>query len=43
MEARMANVKQRYGSYPQSKWDMNMNLKQFFEDKTGKNIYEIVK
>ena len=43
MEARMADVKQRYGSYPQSKWDMNMRLKQLFEVKTGKNIYEIVK
>lgn len=42
MEARMVDVKRRYGSYPQSKWDMNMNLKQLFEDKTGKNIYEIV-
>lgn len=43
MEARMADVKRRYGSYPQSKWDMNMSLKQLFEVKTGKNIYEIVK
>lgn len=43
MEARMADVKQRYGSYPQSKWDMNMRLKKLFENKTGKNIYEIVR
>jgi len=43
MEARMADVKQRYGSYPQTKWDMNMELKQLFEEKTGYDIYEIVK
>ncbi len=43
MEARMADVKQRYGSYPQSKWDMNMSLKKRFEMRTGKDIYEIVR
>ncbi len=43
MEARMADVKQRYGSYPQSKWDMNMSLKKRFEMKAGKDIYEIVR
>ncbi len=43
MTARMADVKRRYGYYPQDKWDRNMYLKQLFEKKTGKNIYEIVK
>lgn len=43
MEARMADVKRRYGSYPQKKWDTNMWLKQYFEEKTGQNIYDIVK
>lgn len=43
MEARMADVKRRYGSYPQAKWDANMGLKRYFEEKTGKDIYEIVK
>ena len=43
MEARMADVKRRYGSYPQEKWDANMGLKRYFEEKTGKDIYEIVK
>ncbi len=42
MEERMADVKARYGSYPQEKWDANMALKQHFEDLAGKNIYEIV-
>jgi len=43
MESRMADVKRRYGSYPQEKWDTNMSLKRYFEAKTGKDIYEIVK
>lgn len=43
MTARMADIKRRYGYYPQDKWDRNMYLKQLFEKKTGKNIYEIVK
>lgn len=43
MEARMADVKRRYGSYPQEKWDGNMALKRYFEEKSGKDIYEIVK
>lgn len=43
METRMADVKHRYGSYPQAKWDANMWLKRYFEEKTGKDVYEIVK
>ena len=43
MEARMADVKQRYGFYPQEKWDANMALKAYFEKKAGKDIYQIVK
>ena len=43
MEARMLDVKKRYGFYRQDKWDTNLWLKACFEEKTGKNIYEIVK
>lgn len=43
MEARMADVKRRYGFYRQEKWDTNLWLKRYFEEKAGKNIYEIVK
>ena len=43
MEARMLDVKKRYGFYRQDKWDTNLWLKTYFEEKTGKNIYEIVK
>ncbi len=42
MEERMSDVKRRYGSYPQSKWDKNMELKAYFEQKADGNIYEIV-
>lgn len=43
MEARMADVKRRYGFYRQDKWDMNMWLKIYFEGKTGMDIYDCVK
>lgn len=43
IEDRMADVKRRYGKYPQEKWDKNIELKKYFEDKTGKDIYEIVR
>lgn len=43
MEARMADVKRRYGFYRQDKWDTNLWLKGYFEEKAGKNIYQIVK
>lgn len=42
IEERMVDVKRRYGKYPQEKWDMNMKLKEYFEMKTGRNIYELV-
>lgn len=42
IEERMNDVKERYGSYPQEKWDENMRLKKHFEEKMGKNIYTVV-
>ena len=42
IELRMEDVKQRYGSYPKNKWDRNIELKKHFENKSGKNIYELV-
>jgi len=42
MEDRMNDVKHRYGSYPQEKWDRNMELKRIFEERAGRDIYEIV-
>ena len=43
MEERMLDVKRRYGEYPQIKWDNNIWLRYYFEAKSGKDIYEIVK
>ncbi len=42
IEERMADVRRRYGSYPQEKWNSNLKLKEYFEQKTGRNIYEVV-
>lgn len=42
IEERMNDVKRRYGSYPKEKWDNNLRLKQYFEEKMGKDIYSVV-
>lgn len=42
IEERMADVKRRYGQYPQEKWNKNLQLKQYFENKIGKDIYAVV-
>ena len=39
---RMTDVKNRYGSYGQSKWDTNLELKSYFEGRMGKDLYEAV-
>ena len=43
MEERMLDVKRRYGEYPQEKWDNNLWLRRYFEEKAGNDIYEIVR
>ena len=42
IEARMNDVKCRYGFYPQKKWDLNVQLKEYFEEKTGQDLYILV-
>ena len=42
IEERMDDVKKRYGSYPQSKQDKNLELKKYFEKKIGNDIYVVV-
>ena len=42
IEERMQDVKRRYGFYPQTKWDSNLYLKEYFEKKAGNNIYSVV-
>ena len=42
IEERMNDVKSRHGNYPQAKWDSNMRLKTYFEEKASKDIYDLV-
>ena len=42
VENRMTDVKRRYGDFPQEKWDAVIGLKEYFEEKTGRDIYELV-
>jgi len=42
IEERMEDVKRRYGSFPQAKWDSNLALKKHFEEKMGQDVYTVV-
>lgn len=42
MEERMEDIKNRYGSYPPRKWKKNLELRAYFENKAGKDLYEIL-
>ncbi len=39
---RMSDVKRRYGDYDPEKWQANLDLKNYFETKMGKDLYEAV-
>ncbi len=39
---RMNDVKRRYGGYNQEKWDKNLELRIYFEEKMGMDLYEAV-
>lgn len=39
---RMSDVKRRYGSFDPDKWNANLALKDYFEEKMGKDLYEAV-
>lgn len=43
LEARMADVRRRYGRYPQGKWDINLRLKAYFDELCGGDVDEIVR
>ena len=43
MEARMDDVERRYGSYPASQRESNRALRRHFEEKMGKDLYEVIK
>ena len=40
--ASMGDVKRRYGMYPEAKWNSNLAIKKYFEDKMGKDVYVAV-
>ena len=42
IEERMGDVKRRYGSYPREKWNSNLAIMKYFEDKMGEDIYTVV-
>lgn len=42
LEKRMGSVKERYGRYPQEKWDKNFALKAYFEQKCGFDMDRIL-
>ena len=41
VEARMEDVKRRYGCYPQDKWDYNLALLEYFARRAGADIYTV--
>ncbi len=43
IEERMKDVKRRYGSYPPEKWNKNLELKAYFENKAGNDIYVLMR
>ena len=44
IEERMADVKRRYGNYPEAQWKQNLALKAYFEQAAGaQSIYDLLK
>lgn len=43
LEARMNDVKQRYGYYPEGKRNKNFELKEYFEKLMGRDLYEVIR
>ena len=43
LETRMNDVKQRYGYYPEGKWNKNFELKEYFEKLMGRDLYEVIR
>ena len=42
LEARMGDVKARYGYYPEAKWNKNFELKEYFEKLAGRDFYDMI-
>lgn len=43
VEERMADVKRRYGNYPQAQWDKNLELLGYFSEKAGENVSALLR
>ncbi len=43
LEERMNDVKSRYGHYPREKWERNLWLRKYFEEKMQMDLYEAVR
>ena len=43
LEKRMTDVKNRYGYYPEPKWNKNFELKEYFENITAQNFYDMIR
>ncbi|MCR4940459.1 MAG: phosphohydrolase, partial [Treponemataceae bacterium] len=42
LEARMNDVKARYGYYPEAKWNKNFELKEYFEKLADRDFYDMI-
>ena len=42
VEARMNDVKSRYGYYPEDKWNRNLKLLAYFSEGCGMDVYKVV-
>ncbi len=43
IQARMEDVRRRYGFYPQAKWDKNLSLLSHFKRRMGRDVYAVVR
>ncbi len=42
MEDRMQDVRSRYGNYPEEMWNQNLALREYFERRTGVDLYSLL-
>lgn len=42
MEDRMEDIRRRYGNYPEEIWNRNLALREYFERRTGEDIYKLL-
>lgn len=42
MEDRMQDIRRRYGNYPEEKWKRNLALREYFEERIGRELYSLL-